>query len=82
VIPGNQIANAGTDLDHLARRFMAKDDRHRPRAVTIDGGEVGMTQAGGADTHQDFACSGRIQFDFLDAEWLATCVGRRKSDLA
>ena len=52
VVAGGQIRDAGAAFDHLAGGFVAEDHGHAAGAVRIDGGEVGVAEAGGADADE------------------------------
>jgi hypothetical protein len=63
-------------LDH-ARGLVAERHRHRPRAVAVDDGQVGMAQPGGGDPHQHLAPAGPVQLDRRHAQRLARRIRRR-----
>src|SRR3546814_13661172 len=46
------VADAGADLDHLARTFVAHGQRHQAWPVAVDHRQVGMAEAAAADLHQ------------------------------
>src|SRR5471032_734852 len=49
VVANDQIVDArAKGIDH-AGRFMAQYHWHRSRAITVDDGEIGMTEAGSLD---------------------------------
>ncbi len=74
-----EVGHTVTALDYFASGFMAEHHRHHPRARTVDHRQVGMAQAGGAHPHQQFAGTGRVQLQGLDAQRPGLGIGRRQA---
>ena len=75
MISGAQI-HAGTDFTHAPARFVSQHDRERPQACAVDDRQIRMAESRHAHLDEHFAGSGRIEFEFLDRERLALCIGR------
>jgi hypothetical protein len=63
-----QIRDAFADLFDHTGCFMAERHRHRPWPVAVDHGQIGVTQARGADFDQYFAVPGSLKFYFLNSQ--------------
>jgi hypothetical protein len=82
VVTGGQVLHPRPQFHHLACGLMAQHHWHGPRAVAVDGREVGVAQARRPDAHQHFAVAWRLQFDLLYGERLGVPVGSRLHCLA
>ena len=64
------LLHAGADLAHDACAFVTDHRRQLARTDALDGGQIGMTEAGGGHLDQDFAGTGALQVDLLDSQRL------------
>ena len=54
---------------------MTECHRRRPRAVTVDHGQVRVAEARRLDLDQHLAIAGGIEVQFLDGQWPRVLVG-------
>src|SRR5258708_35890511 len=80
VVAALQIGHTFAECFDDTGGFMAERHRHRPWAIAVDDGEVGMTQACGGDLDQDFTMTGSRKLDFLDHERFCFRERRFRSD--
>jgi len=80
MIAGLEIRDAGADIEHDARAFMAEDDREygADRAMAFEHPEIGMAEARGLELHQHLAGRRRIELDLLDGHPAVGFIGDRR----
>ena len=75
VVAGFEVGDAWPNLGDDAGSLVAYNSRHDARTQALDGGEVGVAEASGADLDQHLAGARAFQIERLDLERLAFGVG-------
>jgi len=68
VVPGPHVGDAGADGLDDPRRLVAERHRHRARPAAVDDREVGVTEAGGGDAHEQLALTRRLELELVEPE--------------
>ena len=69
VVPWDKTGDCRTNGLHDPAAFMAEDDRGWQWQVTVDDGNIRMTDAGGNDAYQHFIGTWILECDVLENEW-------------
>ena len=76
------VPHSETDLDDLARGFVAQRHRDRSGPVAVHDGQVGVTEPRGFDRDEDLALARALERDLLDAERARFGIWRWRADNA
>ncbi len=81
VVTDSEIVDAGAERLDDARRFMAEQHGHRPRARAVHHRQIGVADSGGLDAHEDLTRSSWVELELDDRERKRLGVWPRLAEL-